>query len=329
MQRRGFHVVFFYGFISRYIPSVFGSLNLHKTNLKRKGATNDGTQTSDDGRFEAEFISPKFTKADGYAEKTRDAYLAAVRNLADFHRLPPDKLSEEDLRKFFLHLIVHKKAARSTISVHLSGIKFFYEKTLGREWPIFQLVRPKKERKLPVVLSIDEVSMLLSSIHYPVAKACLTTIYSCGLRLSEGTHLGVSDIDGKRMLVHVRKGKGAKDRFVPLPEATLDYLRDYWRQLKPRFWLFPTKKGNKPIDNGSLQKIFKVVVTASGIKKKASIHTLRHSYATHLLENGVDLRVIQEILGHSSPKTTALYTHLTNRTMTTLHSAVNAVMSRL
>jgi len=265
----------------------------------------------------------------GLSEKTQEAYVGAVKGLAKFYHRSPDQLSEEEIRDFFLHLVNVRRAARSTVTIHLCGIKFFYERTLGKQWLTFGLVRPRKRVKLPVILALEEVRHILSLVRNPVARTALRMIYSCGLRLSEGIHLQVADIDSKRMLVRVRNGKGGKDRDVPLPEKTLEHLRAYWAVFRPRPWLFPAKDGAKPLSDTSLQKTFKAALRQSGIEKKASIHTLRHSYATALLEKGVDLRVIQEILGHKSPQTTTIYTHLTQKTVERLHSSVNDLMSEL
>lgn len=266
----------------------------------------------------------------GFSERTQRSYLDAVKGLAKFYHRSPDNLSEEEIRDFFLHLINERGAARSTVTIYLCGIKFFYEKTLERQWAVFHLIRPKKRVKLPVVLTLEEVRHLLSLVVNPLARTALRMIYSCGLRLSEGIHLQVEDIDSKRMLVRVRNGKGGKDRYVPLPEKTLEHLRTYWATLRPpRPWLFPARNARQPLSPTSLQKTFKAVVRQSGIEKDASIHTLRHSYATCLLENGIDLRCIQEILGHKSAQTTSIYTHLTNKTVDRLHATVNYLMNDL
>jgi integrase/recombinase XerD len=266
----------------------------------------------------------------GLSEKTREAYVAAVAGVAKFYNRSPDRLSEEEIRNFFLHLINERKAARSTVTIYLCGIKFFYEKTLGRKWVVFELIRPKKRLKLPVVLALEEVRRLLTLVRNPVARMALRMIYSCGLRLSEGIHLQVEDIDSQRMLVRVRNGKGGKDRDVPLPEKILEHLRAYWAAFRPpRPWLFPAKNKKGPLSDTSLQKTFKAAVRESGIGKDVSIHSLRHSYATSLLENGVDLRVIQQILGHKSPNTTSIYTHLTKKTVDRLHATVNYLMNEL
>ena len=254
----------------------------------------------------------------GLAARTQEAYVLAVRQLAEYHGKSPDRMREEDLREYFLYLMNVKKVSRSTSTLALCGIKFFYEKTLGEKWPVLELVRPAKESRLPVVLSIGEVGRILSSVKRHQYRACLTLIYSCGLRLLEGVQMLVKQIDGERKQVHVRWGKGNKDRYVPIPEATLEMLRAYWCEHRNRVWLFPARRsgirikaGRGPMNESSVQKAFKAALRASGVNKAASVHTLRHSYATHLLDAGVNLRVIQSYLGHASIVTTARYTHLT------------------
>jgi len=271
----------------------------------------------------------------GLSEKTQETYLRTVRQLAEHYGRSPGQISEEELRQYFLYLENEKRVSRSTFSQALCGIKFFYEHTLRREWRIFELVRPHREKKLPVVLSVAEVHRILECLYHPRYRVCLSTIYSCGLRLQEGIHLQVKDIDGDRMMVHVRHGKGAKDRYVPLPEATLEMLRQYWGTHQHPVWLFPTSAGTtispalaiKPIHPSSVQKAFKSALRKSGVQKPATVHTLRHSYATHLLEAGVNLRLIQAYLGHSSPKTTAIYAHLTRQAETLAAEAIDRVIN--
>ncbi len=265
----------------------------------------------------------------GYSAKTQTAYLGAVRGLAGHYHRTPEDISQDELRSYFLYLVKERGVARSTLTIHLSGIKFFFEKTLKREWLIFNLVRPKKRTKLPVVLSPDEVKHILSLVKTPAVRMALTVIYACGLRLSEGLALKVHDIDSSRMLLWVRNGKGGKDRCVPLPERLLELLREYWKRHRPRLYFFPNQKKCEPLCATTLQKTFKVVLLQSGIHKEASIHTLRHSYATHLLERGINLRVIQELLGHQSPQTTARYTHLTDKSFHKLAETVNHLAADL
>jgi integrase/recombinase XerD len=266
----------------------------------------------------------------GFAERTQEAYLSAVRQLAKYYRKPPDQIDEEELRQYFLFLKNEKHAARNTCTIALCGIKFFFERTLGREWKTFDFLRPQKEKKLPVVLSVEEVSRILKCVRLYHYRVCLTTIYACGLRLLEGTRLQVSDIDGQRKMLHIRQAKGNKDRYVPLPQACLNMLRHYWRFHRNPLWLFPSPHDHmKPIQESSLQKAFRAAVRESGVHKKATIHTLRHSYATHLLEAGLNLRIIQAYLGHASPATTAIYTHLTQTSDDRTVQTINQVLTEL
>ena len=265
----------------------------------------------------------------GYAAKTQEAYVGAVRGLAKYYKRSPEDITQEEVRAYFLWLVKERGVARSTLTIHLSGIKFLFEKTLKREWLIFNLVRPQKRKKLPVVLSAEETKHLLSLVRMPKSRMALTMIYACGLRLNEGLHLRVQDIDSQRMLIWIRNGKGGKDRYVPLPERLLAMLRAYWKLHKPTSYFFFQKDKSIAISDTSLQKTFKAALRESGISKVASIHTLRHSYATHLLERGVDLRVIQELLGHKSPQTTAIYTHLTDKSFQTLTETLNSLIADL
>jgi integrase/recombinase XerD len=263
----------------------------------------------------------------GYSKGTQVSYLDAVRGLAKYYKRSPDQLNEEEIRRFFLYLVNERHYSRSTVTIYLCGIKFFFETTLKRDWTVFKLVRPAPSHKLPSVLSREEVRAILWLVRKPIARLVLTLIYSCGLRLSEGARLKVEDIDGGRKLIWVRMGKGGKDRSIPLPERTLELLRSYWKQFRPKGYLFPS--GESHINPSTLQKTFKAAVRQSGIKKNVSVHTLRHSYATHLLETGTDLRTIQMLLGHRSPKTTCVYTHLTAPLVERLSLSLNDIMSDL
>ncbi|MGH9365726.1 MAG: tyrosine-type recombinase/integrase [Thermoanaerobaculia bacterium] len=274
----------------------------------------------------------------GLSARTQECYVAAVRQLAAHHHRSPDQLSEEDLRQYFLYLTQEKKVARATATIALCGIKFLFEHTLQRNWTTLRFVRPARERKLPVVLSREEVRRILAAVRIPVYRMCLTTIYACGLRLLEGAHLQVSDVDGGRMVLHIH-GKGKTDRYVPLPEPALHKLREYWRTHRSPVWLFPapTRHGLTyslahnagPVTRSSLQSAFRRALHHSGIAKRAHVHSLRHSYATHLLEAGVNLRIIQETLGHRSARTTQIYTHLTREVRATLTDPLNALMNDL
>lgn len=265
----------------------------------------------------------------GLTRGTQEAYVRAVRMLAQYYHQSPDQLTDEQVRGFFLYLVRERKLAMATLINYRAAIKFLYVKTLQRPLPVFELVCPERRHKLPVVLSLDEVRRLLSMVEDRRIRMCLTMIYTCGLRLQEGTRLQVQDIHSGRMLVHVRRGKGGKDRYVPLPQRCLDLLRRYWVQERPATWLFPEKSDpNQPVWRARPYRVLKAVVRASKISKPVSTHTLRHSYATHLLEAGVNLRVIQEVLGHQSPKTTAIYTHMTPAVIAGLQDTINGLMAR-
>jgi integrase/recombinase XerD len=273
----------------------------------------------------------------GLSERTQEAYTRAVRQLSEHYHKSPDLLSEEELRQYFLFLKNVKHYSRNTMTIAICGIKFFFERTLEKEWTTFNLVRPAPEKKLPVILTIAEVRKILSLIRLPRYRVCLSTIYSCGLRLQEGTNLRVADIDSARMMIHVRHGKGAKDRYVPLPPRTLTLLRQYWTTHRNPRLLFPSPghgevplaTATAPLHKSSVQDAFHAAWKESGNNKRASVHTLRHSWATHLLEAGVNLRLIQEWLGHSSPATTSVYTHLTVKAEQLGAQAINQLMSDL
>ena len=249
----------------------------------------------------------------GFSASTQEVCVRAVGQMSKYVHHGPDKVTEEELRQYFLYLANEKKSSRSTTTVALCGIKFFYEHTLHRDWPTLRLVRPAPAYKLPVVLSREEVRRVLAEVHIPVYRACLTTIYSCGLRLMEGVRLQVADVDSARMVLCFH-GKGNRERYVALPEPTLRLLREFWKTHRSPDWLFPAPGVEHPdglVTGRSLQRAFYLAWEKTGIAKRAHVHSLRHSYATHLMEAGVHLRLIQDTLGHRSPSTTAIYTHLT------------------
>ena len=265
----------------------------------------------------------------GLSERTRDSYARAVAGLARHYGRSPDRLSQDEIQAFFLHLREDPGASHSTVNVYLAGIRFLYEKTLRRRWPVLRLIRSRKRRRLPIALSAGEVEAILSRVDHPLAKPCLTTIYACGLRLTEGARLRVRDIDSDRMMIRIDQGKGAKDRYVPFSNRLLDLLRDYWRRQRPREYLFPGKRPGHYVCVSTIQRAFKMALASSAVAKQASVHTLRHSYATHLLEQGVSLPLIQQILGHRSPQTTAIYTHVTRKSVDELRAAVDGLIANV
>ncbi len=226
--------------------------------------------------------------------------------------------------------------SRVACTIALCGIKFFYEQTLRRDWTTVGLVKPKRAKSLPTVLSLEEVRRALACVHMLRHRVCLATIYSCGLRLTEGRTLQIPDIDSARMFLHIR-GKGNKDRYVPLPTRTLELLRELWKTHRHGQWLFPAPgrsgrgeaTAGKPLPVASVQIAFKEGLAKARVHKRASVHTLRHSYATHLLEQGVDLRIIQQILGHATPQTTMLYTQLTEPSLKPATAIINRLMADL
>ncbi len=261
-----------------------------------------------------------------------------MRQLSEFVGKAPDLISPEEIRQYCIHLKVHKKVARQTSTQAICAIKIFWEKTLKRQWPHeLELVRANPQFKLPVVFSATEVRRVLTAVTALDHRVCLSTIYSCGLRLGEGLRLEVRDIDSGRMLLHIRAGKGNHDRYVPLPVRTLLLLREQWKSHKHPTLLFPAKgqggqgapTATEPLCRTTLQRAFRLALKASGVRKAAHVHTLRHSYATHLLEQGENLRQIQVNLGHKSPVVTALYTHLTSLCKTQHQKRLDQFMADL
>jgi integrase/recombinase XerD len=270
----------------------------------------------------------------GYAAATQQAYLRAVQKLALHYHKSPAELTEAELRAYFLHLTRVEHCAPGTLKIAQSGIKFCFAVSLQKHWPVLGLIRPGKEKKLPVVLSRAEVRTVLRCVRAPVYRVCLNTIYGCGLRISEGVAVQVSHVDSQRMVLQVR-GKGNKERQVPLSESTLESLRAFWKLHRSQPWLFPARLQPRspseqgPVNSDNLRAAFKGALQQSGVKKRASVHSLRHSYATHLLEAGVQLRLIQEILGHRHPSTTAIYTHLTTEVRAQVVSPLEALTKNL
>jgi len=270
----------------------------------------------------------------GLSERTQEAYLRAVRKLAAFYRRPPDQLKEEELRSYFLHLKNERHFAPNSLKIAYCGIRFFFTHTLKRDWGTLAMLRVERQRRLPDVLTIDEVHAIISATHTPCNRVYFWTVYSCGLRLHEALYLEVGDIDSQRMLIHVHRGKGAKDRYVPLPSSTLKLLREFWKTHRNPRWLFPAQGRNHskaatamhPMLKSSVQGALRRVVQQLGLRKRISIHTLRHSYATHALEAGVNLRHLQQYLGHSSLLTTARYLHLTKKGQEQSHRLLDQLM---
>jgi len=264
----------------------------------------------------------------GMAPTTQKVYVHAVKQLAAHYGRSPDQLSEQELRDYFLYLANEKLVACSTLRLQIFAVKFLYTRTLQRPWPTLKILRGRPQQKLPVVLDPKEAKRLLAVQRSPVARMCATLMYCCGLRISEALRLQVTDIDSQRMVVIVRGGKGNKDRHIPLPRRTLELLRAYWREYQPKTWLFTTPDG-RPLADHSVRYFLKKACKDCGISKRVSCHTLRHSYATNLMAQGVDVRVIQVLLGHRSLKTTTLYLHMTSSVMRAVQDSINDLMGDL
>ncbi len=274
----------------------------------------------------------------GKGERTQEAYTRAVRMLSQFYDKSPEEVSEKELEDYFLHRRNVDRWSANTLRICYCGIRFFFVQVLQRNWHLFDILRAKNESRLPAVLSREEVRALLGQVRTPRNHAFLATVYACGLRLDEALHLEVSDIDSSRMMIHVHRGKGAKDRLVPLPHATLTLLRTHWRTHRHPRLLFPAcgRDGRgaatacTPMAKSSVQGAFRAAKHKTGIRKRGvSVHTLRHAYATHLLEAGVNLRVIQKNMGHASLETTMIYLHLTHKGHEDAYALIDSVMEDL
>jgi integrase/recombinase XerD len=257
-----------------------------------------------------------------FGPKTQHDYVRVVADFARFLGRSPDQAEPEDLRRFQLHL-ASQGASPAKMNAAVSALRFFFKVTLGRAGFGERLATVRKEQRLPVVLSPEEVALLLHCAPSLKHKAALSVAYGCGLRVSEIVHLKVGDIDSARMLVRVEQGKGRKDRYVMLSPDLLELLRTWWRTAKPRGWLFPGRDPGQPITARQLDRACKAAAASAVLDKRVSLHTLRHSFATHLLERKTDIRVIQVLLGHKKLDTTALYTRVALKTLGAVKSPLD------
>jgi len=247
-----------------------------------------------------------------YARRTIDTYVGQVAAFARHFGRSPELLGGDDVRAYQLHLL-QRRVSWSSFNQAVCALRFLYGTTLGRPEQLPMIPYGKRPKQLPSVRSPEEVACLLEAAPPPRDRVLLQVAYGCGLRLNELTHLQVTDIDSARMVIHVRQGKGHKDRLVPLSVRLLEELRAYWRVCRPRTWLFPGQKPDRPITGSNIQRRFGRLVKRVGLSKRCSMHTLRHSYATHLLEAGVDLLTLKALLGHTSLQTTARYLHVSTQ----------------
>lgn len=260
-----------------------------------------------------------------FSHRTIETYIYHVAKFAAFFHKSPEELGPEDIRRYQVYLVEEMKVGWATFNQTVCALRFLYRVTLHKNWSIPHIPYSRKERVLPVVLSLEEVGQLLQSINSLKYQAVLTTAYSAGLRLSEVISLRVSDIDSGRMLIRVRQGKGRKDRYVMLSPVLLKLLRRYWRAARPSDYLFPGQKKEQHLAASSVQKACRRAAEDSGLQKHVSVHTLRHCFATHLLEAGADIRQIQLLMGHTTPRTTEIYTHVSPQRAQKLISPLDSV----
>ena len=315
---------------------------MSKDNRKRNGS---GSQSSHArGAFFPEGLRQRLSEdllLTGKSQRTHDGYIRAVRQLSDFARCSPEEVTEQQVRRFFLYLKIDCGFANGSLRVALSGVKFFYANTCQRDWEILRMMKLQNITALPEVLTISQVHELIAATTTQRMFVYFWTVYSLGLRLNEGLHLQVGDIDSARGFVHVHRGKGAKDRYIPLPVTTLKLLRGYWVTHRHERWLFPADGRNhtlrqkgpstakNPMSETAVQGAMKKITAKLKFGKKISSHTLRHSYGTHLLEAGVSLKAIQKYMGHKSLQTTMIYLHLTEDAETNAREVIDRVFGKL
>jgi integrase/recombinase XerD len=261
-----------------------------------------------------------------YSPHTLKAYLSSVRHFVKYYMRSPQDMGEKEVRDFLLHLVRDRKASPATQDMYVNALKFLYTVTLKRPEVVKDISHPKRPQTLPVILSPEEVLRIFEAIRSVKYKAIIATAYAAGLRVSEVCGLCIADIDSQRMRIHVRSGKGKKDRYVMLGESLLVLLRQYYQAARPKGeYLFPGQKPQRHITTTAVNKVLRQVIAETGLAKRVTMHTLRHCFATHLLEAGTDIRILQVLLGHSSIRTTLRYTHITDRLIQKLVSPLDII----
>ena len=284
-------------------------------------------------QFEQEYRDEAHLRS--HSEVTINTYLSRIKGLYNYYEREPAELSITDIRKYFLYLINVKKMGVESLRNSYYGIRFYFIYCRGFSKDDFKFMKVRRPSRLPIILTKREVRKILSEVKIPDYKVCLELMYACGLRIGEAVKIAPADIDGDRKILHVKNGKGRKDRAVPIPDNIYEKLRQYWLTHKNRYLLFPTRNSSDrksceiSIKRRVLQVAFKKALQESGVIRKATPHTLRHSYATHLLEAGVNIRVIQKLLGHRSLRATIVYIHLTSTTEQRSVELLNELMSDL
>ena len=260
-----------------------------------------------------------------FAPHTIQVYVERVVTFARYYNVSPQDLGPEQIRAYLLYLVQQRHVSWSYFNQARCALQFLYRVTLGKDWVVEAVACPKQQKKLPIILSLDELVRFFKAVTNLKHRAILMTTYAAGLRLSEVRHLRVDDIDSQRMVIRIRQAKGHKDRYVMLSPRLLAILRQYWKAVRPRNYLFPGADPDRPINPRTVQEVCKAALRAAGIKKKVTVHTLRHSFATHLLEAGTDLRTIQILLGHQNLGTTARYLHISTAALKATHSPLDAL----
>lgn len=270
----------------------------------------------------------------GYKRRTIQSYVRAVMQLLNYYSKPPEAITEEDVRGYWIFCKEDVGWSAATLRIAYSGVQHFFTFTLKRDWEILHAVKFERHVTYPVVLSLDEVRRLLPAACNQANRAFMTLVYGCGLRISEAIQLRVGDVDGQRMCIHIHQGKGGKDRYVPVAEQTLDIVRDYYRTHRNPVWVFPAhgRSGNdahraqKPVAITTVQGALRRAVARAGLSKSVHMHTLRHSYATHMIEAGVPVRHVQDCLGHESLASTMIYLHITSHGREESRAKLNQLM---
>jgi site-specific recombinase XerD len=265
----------------------------------------------------------------GATQRTQESYLREAGNLAKYFNRSPAELGEEELKEYMLYLMKERHLSAGTFRFYVAALKFLYRTTLKREWVVEKIRYPRAKRKLPIVLDLSEVESLFAVTPNLKHKVILMITYSSGLRASETAHLKITDIDSKRMMVRISQGKGGKDRYSILSQTTLEHLRQYWRKYHPTEWLFNGAEKNGPLSTNSIQQLFYKAKKRAGITKPASVHTLRHSFATHLIEAGTSLHHVQLLLGHRSPTTTTVYLHVSRLNLAQVISPLDRAVKQV
>ncbi len=263
----------------------------------------------------------------GFSPRTHKSYLGAVTRLAKHYRRSPDELSVDEVQAYLAHMITKQELSWSTCNIAAQAFRFLYHVTLGRDAISFEVPAPKQSQVVPEILSREEVARLIDAPPNPKHRLLLATIYAAGLRVSEGVRLKVGDVDRGRMTIRIQQGKGRKDRVVPLSRRLLAQLEAHWRTTPPCLWLFPNRHGTRPIDITVAQKTFMMAKLRTGLTKRGGIHSLRHAFATHLIESGADVPTVQQLLGHRSVSTTMRYFHLSQARLGTLRSPLDLLES--